>query len=239
MDRRAFITVMGGSIIAAPRAAKAQQPARIHRLGLLLTGDPPDPNIEAFREGLRELGYVEGKNIAIDYRWASGQTGLWPELATALVGAKVDVIVTQATPAAFEARKVSTAVPIVMAYAADPVGSGLVASLARPGGNVTGLTTLAPTLSAKRLEILKEAFPLTTRVAVLRLSGRAYASSEELFWKEADQAGQTLGLQLVPVKAAGPEQYGDAFTLIYSRSCRRAYYARGFCPHRQPTNPDC
>jgi ABC-type uncharacterized transport system substrate-binding protein len=212
MRRIGLAVVLAVSLVLAPRAGEAQQATRIHRLGLLLTGTSPDPNVEAFREGLRELGYVEGQNVAIDYRWAGGQSGLWADLAAALVGGKVDVIVTQATPAALAVRRVTTAVPVVMAYAADPVGSGLVASLARPGGNVTGLTTLAPTLSAKRLEILKEAFPGTSRVAVLRLSGPTNSPAEELFWKETERAGQALRLPLLPVKVARPEEYREAFT---------------------------
>lgn len=205
-------------VLAAP-ALEAQPAPRVHRLGLLLTGTPPDPNVEAFSEGLRELGYVEGRNIAIDYRWAGGRFELWPDLARALVGAKVDVIVTQSTPAAFAARRATTTIPIVMAFAADPVGTGLVASLPRPGGNVTGLTTLAPTLSAKRLEILKEIFPRASRIAVLRISRPTntpadellWKGAEDLFWSETERAGQALGLQLLPVKASRPDQYRDAF----------------------------
>jgi putative ABC transport system substrate-binding protein len=122
------------------------------------------------------------------------------------------MIVTQASPAALAARRVTTAIPIVMAYAADPVGTGLVSSLAWPGGNVTGMTTLAPTLSAKRLEILKEAFPGTSRVAVLRVLATDYGPVESLFWKETERAGQALGLSLLPVKASRPDQYASAFT---------------------------
>jgi putative ABC transport system substrate-binding protein len=200
-------------ILAAPLTVETQQSAKIHRVGLLLTGTPPDPNVEAFREALHDLGYVEGQNLVIDYRWAGGRTDLWPELAAALVGVKVDVIVTQATPATRAAGRLTTSIPIVMAYSADPVGTGLVASLAHPGGNVTGLTTLAPTLSAKRLEILKEAFPRTSRVAVLRLIGPEYPSWD-LFWKETERAGQALALPLLPVDVASPDQYQSAFAAI-------------------------
>jgi putative ABC transport system substrate-binding protein len=203
------------TLFSVPLAAEAQQAGKVHRIGLLLTGTPPDPNVEAFREALRELGYVEGQNLVIDHRWAGGRTDPWPELAAALVGVKVDVIVTQATPATRAAGRLTTSIPIVMAYSADPVGTGLVASLAHPGGNVTGLTTLAPTLSAKRLEILKEAFPRTSRVAVLRLIGLGpdYPSFD-LFWKETERAGQALALPLLPVEVASPDQYQSAFTAI-------------------------
>jgi len=209
--RIGFVVIfMLGLLLLSP-AVEGQPAPKIHWLGLLLTGAPPDANFEAFREGLRDLGYVEGQNITIESRWAGGQSDRWSELVAALLDAKVDVIVTQATPAALTVKRLTTAVPVVMAYAADPVGSGLVANLARPGGNVTGLTTLAPTLSAKRLEILKEAFPGTSRVAVLRVSGRSSSSAEELFWKETERAGQALGLQLLPAKVAEQSQYRDAF----------------------------
>jgi len=131
-----------------------------------------------------------------------------------LVGVKVDVIVTQASPAALAAKRATAVIPIVMAYAADPVGTGLVASLGRPGGNVTGVTTLAPTLSAKRLEILKEAFPKTSRVAVLWLVGPDYSLAAELFWKEIERAGQALALPLFRVKVANPDQYQSGFAAI-------------------------
>jgi putative ABC transport system substrate-binding protein len=216
MRRIGLAVILILSLTLSPLAGEAQQAPKVHRIGLLLTGNPPDPNVEAFQEALRELGYVEGQNLAVDYRWANGRTDLWPELAAALVGVKVDVIVTQASPAALAARRVTTAIPIVMAYTADPVGAGLVASLGRPGGNVTGVTTLAPALSAKRLEILKEAFPKTSRVAVLRFLGldSPYARTADLFWKETERAGHALALPLLPVEMADPNQYQRAFTAI-------------------------
>jgi ABC-type uncharacterized transport system substrate-binding protein len=213
LGRAAFVTLVL-VILTVPLTVDAQQAPRVHRIGLLLTGTPPDPNVEAFREALRELGYVEGQNLAIDYRWARGRTDLWPELAAALIGVKVDVIVTQASPAALAAKRATRAIPIVMAYSADPVGTGLVASLGRPGGNVTGVTTLAPALSAKRLEILKEAFPRTSRVAVLRLVGRDDSLAADLFWKEMERAGQALALPLFPVEVAKPDQYQSGFAAI-------------------------
>jgi putative ABC transport system substrate-binding protein len=213
LGRAALVTLIL-VILAAPLTVEAQQAPKVHRIGLLLVGTPPDPNVEAFREALRELGYVEGQNLAIDYRWGGGRTDVWPELAAALVDAKVDVIVTQTSPPTLAARRVTTAIPIVMAFAADPVGTGLVASLARPGGNVTGLTTLAPTLSAKRLEILKQAFPRTSRVAVLRFIEPDSTPAAVLFWKETERAGQTLALPLLSVEVANPNQYQSAFTAI-------------------------
>ena len=216
LTRRRFLGTVSASLLPAP-LAEGQQAPRLHRIGLLLTGTPPDPNVEAFRDALHELGYVEGRNVVIDYRWAGGRFDLLPELASALSGGKVDVIVTQATPAAVAARRATTAIPIVMAYVADPVGSGLVASLGRPGGNVTGVTTLAPALSAKRLEILKEAFPRTSRVAVLRVLRPEDTNVTDLFWKETERAGQALRLSLFPVEAASPDQYESVFAAIARR----------------------
>ena len=212
--RRAVCVTLVLVILIAPFTVSAQQAPRVHRIGLLLTGNSPDPNVEAFKEALRELGYIEGQNLVLDYRWASGRTDLWPELAAALVRVKVDVIVTQASPATLAAKRTTTAIPIVMAYTADPVGTGLVASLARPGGNVTGVTTLAPALSAKRLEILKEAFPRTSRVAVLWLVGPDYSRAANLFWNEIELAGQALALPLFRVELSNPDRYQSGFSAV-------------------------
>jgi putative ABC transport system substrate-binding protein len=212
--RGVVVAAVAAVIVIAPCAATAQPATVRHRIGLLLTGTPPDPNVEAFREGLRELGYVDGRNVVLDYRWARSGTHPWPDLAAALVGAKVDVIVTQSTPAALAAKRATTTIPIFMAYSADPVGAQVVTSLAQPGANVTGLTTLASALSAKRLEILKEALPRTSRVAVLRLIGPGDPRAAELFWNETERAAQALDLSLIPVKVAGEEQYASAFTTM-------------------------
>ena len=148
--------------------AQAQQPARIPRIGILIPASASffSARVEAFRQRLRELGYVEGKNIVIEYRYAEGKLERLPDLAAELVRLKVDVIVT-AGPAILAAKKASATIPIVFAAAADPVGTGLVSSLARPGGNITGLSLMAPDLDGKRLELLKEAFPKVARVAFL------------------------------------------------------------------------
>ena len=147
---------------------EAQQPARIPRIGILIAASASffSARVEAFRQRLRELGYVEGKNIVIEYRYAEGKLERLPDLAAELVRLKVDVIVT-AGPAILAAKKASATIPIVFAAAADPVGTGLVSSLARPGGNITGLSHMAPDLDGKRLELLKEAFPKVARVAFL------------------------------------------------------------------------
>ena len=156
-------------LLAVAVIAEAQQPRKTSRIGLL-SGSGPATNpaaLEAFRQGLRELGYVEGGNILLEYRWADGKLDRLPGLAVELVGLKADVIVTVGTQATLAARQASNTIPIVAAGAGDLVGSGLVESLARPGGNVTGSTNIDPDLSAKRLELLKETFPKLSRVAVL------------------------------------------------------------------------
>jgi putative ABC transport system substrate-binding protein len=172
-----------------------------------LTGDSQSSQtagwLDAFREGLRQAGYIEGQNIAIDYRWAEDQFERLPELAAALVQRPVDIIITGGTPALQAARQATGTIPIVIANASDPVGLGIVASLARPGGNVTGLTSIAPELAPKRLQLLQESVPGMTRVGVLHNpgdEGRVRAA------QETEQAARTLGLQ---VQLLGPREAGD------------------------------
>jgi putative ABC transport system substrate-binding protein len=174
--------------------AQAQQAKKVPRIGYLSPASvsPSSAWIEAFRQGLRELGYVEGQNIAIEYRWAEGKADRLPDLAAELVRLKVDVIVVVG-PAAAAAKKATKTIPIVTASAADPVASGLVDSLARPGGNITGLSIMAPELSGKRLELLKEAVPGITRIAVLRDPTNPGSA---LTWKETQVAARALGVQL-------------------------------------------
>jgi putative ABC transport system substrate-binding protein len=137
MDRRGFLAGMGSAILAAPLAAEPQQVASAPRIGILRSGSPPDPLIDTFRQGLRELGYVEGRNIVLEYRWAKGREEQLPALAADLVRLKVDVIVTSGAPALLASKRATSQIPIVMAVTGDPVGLGLVASFARPGGNFT------------------------------------------------------------------------------------------------------
>ena len=169
MDRRAFVTMVGGSILAAPLAARAQPSTKIPRIGLLGGGSASSGavRIEAFRQGLRELGYVEGKNIVIEELWAEGRADRLPTLAAEMVRLKVDVILSVGPTVTRALKEASVAAPVVMGFDDDPVGSGFAASLARPGGNITGLSSLSPGLSAKQLELLKELVPRLSRVAVL------------------------------------------------------------------------
>jgi len=167
-SRRQFL-IAAGALLAAPRAVQGQTPTRVPRIGYLGSSSPSlEPHyVEAFREKLRDLGYLEHKNIVIEYRWAEGRDDRLPSLAAELVRLKPDVIVTTGTPGALAAKQATAAIPIVMASAGDPVRSGLVASLARPGGNVTGFTIMGPELEAKRLGLLKQAVPKLSRLAVL------------------------------------------------------------------------
>src|SRR6266508_7026962 len=159
MQRRDFIKVIAGSTIAWPLSARAQQPiGKIPHLGVLLPG-PRESSVKAMRDRLRELGYTEGRNVILEFRWAEGKLERLTELAAELAALKVDAIITFSTPAAVAARKATTTIPIIFAGVGDPVGAGVVPSLARPGGNATGMSLLATELSAKRLEILQEIAP--------------------------------------------------------------------------------
>src|SRR5262249_33294257 len=168
-ERRTFLVMISGALLAAPLAAQGQQPAKVPRVGYLSTGLVANThNTDAFRQGLRELGYVEGKNIVIEYRAAEGKLERFPALAAELVAVKVDVIVAANTQAALAAKQATRTIPIVFASPPDPVSSGLVASLARPGGNLTGLSSLpTPELIGKNLELLKQAVPEANRVVAL------------------------------------------------------------------------
>src|SRR5216684_3299932 len=189
MDRRTFLAGTGAVLLVAP-LAEAQQAAKIARIGYLvpnLAASPPAH--EAFRQGLRDLGYVEGRNVVIESRDAEGKLERLPALAAELVALKVDVIVAPNTVAALAAKQATRTLPIVFAVAADPVTSGLVTSLARPGGNVTGLSILAPELIGKRLEQLTQAVPGVSRVAVLWNPGVLGERTDKDMLKEAEVAG--------------------------------------------------
>ena len=183
-------------VLAAPFAAEAQQAVKIVRIGYLALNLAAAPHLtEAFRQGLRDLGYVEGRNLVIEYRSAEGKPEQFPALAAELVALKVDVIVTPGTPQALAAKQATKTLPIVFAAVADPVTSGLVTSLARPGGNITGLSLLFPELVGKCLEHLKQAVPGTTRVAVLSQPGAVPERTDKDIRKEADLAARALGVK--------------------------------------------
>jgi len=199
------------SLLLAPCfPAHAQQPAKIPRIGILVTASASFylPRVEAFRQRLRELGYVEGKNIVLEYRYAEGKLEQLPDLAAELVQLKVDVIVTAGGTATLAAKKASATIPIVFASAADPVGTGLVSSLARPGGNITGLSSMAPDLDGKRLELLKEAFPKVARVALLWVPS---GSRGNLALIEMEAVAKALRVHLQALEVRVHDDFDSAF----------------------------
>src|SRR5262245_956413 len=169
MKKKITVVILSALLFALCLSAEAQQPTKVPRIGFLIPVSPStlSARVEAFRQGLRELGYVEGKNIVIEWRSAEGKADRLPALAAELVYVKVDVIVTVGPPATRPAKQATATIPIVMGHDDDPVGSGFVASLSRPGGNITGLSTLSPEISGKQLELLREIVPKLSRVAVI------------------------------------------------------------------------
>ncbi|MBI3058101.1 MAG: ABC transporter substrate-binding protein, partial [Deltaproteobacteria bacterium] len=188
--------------------AEPQQPMKVRRIGYLTSASGLGRREEALRQGLRELGYVEGQNIAIEYRFAEGMLDRLTDRAAELVRLKVEVIVTPSTLDALAAQRATRTIPIVMAASGDAVGTGLVASLARPGGNVTGLTALSRELSGKRLELLREAVPGLSRVAVLWNAANPDKARD---LEETQVAARALGLQLQSLEVRGPNDFESAF----------------------------
>jgi len=210
MGKKIVLFVLASSILLSLHLAQAQQPTKIPRIGYLI-GPSLSTNqvrIEAFRQGLRELGYVEGKNIVIEYRSAEGKLDRLPARAAELVRLKVEVIVTNGPPATRVSKEATATIPIVMANDSDPVGNGFVASLARPGGNITGLATLAPELSGKRLELLKEIVPKLSRVAVFGTSTQP-GNAQSL--KEVELVAKAFGVKLQYLDVLSPKDIGTAF----------------------------
>jgi putative ABC transport system substrate-binding protein len=198
-------------LLAITVMAEAQQPKKVPRIGFLSANSPASSvRIETFRQGLRDLGYVEGQNIVIEQRYAEGKLDRLPGLAAELVRLKVDVIFAVTTPAVQAAKKATTTVPIVT-VSGDPVEFGFVASLARPGGNITGLANLTPELVGKRLELLKEVVPRVSRVAVLWKPDNPGAA---LRMRETEAAAPSLGLKLQPVEVRGPNDFEHAFSAM-------------------------
>jgi len=208
MDRRVFIAVVGGSIVATPLAAKAQPAPSPRRVGVLLALLSPDSKeAQAFRQGLRDAGYTEHRDVTIEWRWANGDYARLPKLAAELVERKVDVIVADITVATQEAKRATSTIPIVMAVVADPVGSGLVPNLARPGGNVTGLSIMLAELSVKRLQLLKETIPTLTRVGVVWNPATPWRTKTV---ENLKGGARTLGVELSFVTVRAPEEIGPA-----------------------------
>jgi putative ABC transport system substrate-binding protein len=210
MDRRAFIGGVGAGLIATPLALRAQQAGRIYRIGLLETVPAAQnaTNLDALRKGLRDLGYVEGRNLVIEYRSAEGRAERFPDLASELVRLKVDLIVTRGTPAAMAAKDATETIPLLMATMGDP--RAIVTSFARPGGNITGVTTFSTELTAKRIELVKEMVPNLSRVGLLHNMGNPAAPPE---WEETKRAARALGLQAELLDVRRQEDLSGAFEL--------------------------
>jgi putative ABC transport system substrate-binding protein len=210
MKRREFITLLGGAT-AWPLVARAQ--GGIPRVGFMgnSTAALEVNLVVSFRDGLRELGYEEGRNIAIEYRWADGRYERFAALVAELIAAKVDVIVTAGTPAALAVKKATSTVPLVMVAVGDPVGTGLVPSLARPDGNLTGLSSVAPDLEGKRLELLREIVPSVSRIAVFINSVNPFHATS---MRQAQSAGKTLGVKVQQYDIRKSEDLDGAFAAI-------------------------
>ena len=207
MDRRAFLGTLAGGLLAAPLAAEAQTAGKVYRVGFLgntpFTKDPMSAEFDrTFVQGLGEAGWVEGQNTIIERRYSDGHMERFPDLAAELVRLNVDVILTSAVPAARAAKQATTTIPIVAIGMSDPVGQGLVASLARPGGNITGSATLFPELAAKRLALFKETLPKTSRVAVLT---NAANPGNLVIWREVQVAARALGVTVRAIDVRGPD----------------------------------
>jgi len=209
MRRRDFIKGIAGSAAAWPLAAHAQQAGKTYKIGWLNAGSfERSPALAAFLDALRELGWIEGKTFAFERRYAENRPERLPELAAELVQLNVDVIVGVATLAPLAAKRATTTIPIIMTNAGDPLGTGLVDSLARPGGNVTGMSLMAPDLGGKRLELLKELLPGLARVAVLWNAANPYSAR---VFKQVQAAGGTLGIEVQSLEMRNPDDYDGAF----------------------------
>jgi putative ABC transport system substrate-binding protein len=213
MRRRQFITLLGGAAATWPLAARAQQPAKIPRIGFLgnSTATMEANLIGPLRDGLRELGYEEGRNVIIEFRWADGKYDQFPALVAELLAAKVDVIITAGTPATLAIKKATSTVPLVFIAVGDPVGTGVVPNLGRPGGNITGLSSIAPDLEGKRLELLREVVPKLSHVAFFLNPANAFHTAS---MRQARVAAQSLGIKLQPMEVNKSEQLDGAFASI-------------------------
>ncbi len=212
--RRAFIGTIAGGLLARPLAGEAQQPGKVYRIGYLSIASGPSPRTEALRQGLRELGYIEGKNITIEYRFAQEKVDRLRALATELVDLKVDLIVTGGPTATRAAQQATRTLPVVMAWGGDPIEAKFVAGLAQPGGNITGLTSMATELGSKRLGLLKEAVPHMSRVAVLWNPIHSEASAS---FRETEGAIRALGLSLESLEVRSVADLEGAFRRAVAR----------------------
>jgi putative tryptophan/tyrosine transport system substrate-binding protein len=213
MKRRELIALLAAAAAAWPLAARAQQPVKVPRIGFLgnSTAELEANLVDPLRDGLRDLGYVEGRSIVIEYRWAEGKYERFPALIAELIASKVDVIVTAGTPASLAVKKATTSVPLVMVAVGDPVATRLVPSLAKPGGNITGLTSIAEEIEGKRLELLRAVAPTISHVALLGNSGNA---SQKRALDEMKAAAATLQMKVLFLDVRAANQLDGAFATI-------------------------
>jgi putative ABC transport system substrate-binding protein len=217
MRRRKFITLVGGAAAAWPLAARAQPTSKLPTIGFVgaSTASAQGPRTAAFVQRLRELGWIEGSTVLIEVRWAEGRSDRAAEIATEFVRRKVDVVVTAGAAFALAAKRATSTIPIVFTGAGDPVATGLVASLARPGGNVTGLSNQSADIAGKRLELLREAMPLLRRLAIM---ANADNPTDVLQMGEAQAAARTLGLEVVPAEIRRADDIGPTFEALKGRA---------------------
>jgi putative tryptophan/tyrosine transport system substrate-binding protein len=213
MSERVIGIALCAMLFAFGVPVQAQQPKKISRIGILISNSPSASahRVGALQKGLHELGYVEEKSIIIDYRYAEGKPDTVPSLVDELIGLKVDLIVVDTSQATQAAKNATQTIPVVFTVANDPVGDGQVASLARPGGNLTGFSLLTLDLNGKRLELLKETFPKITKVAFLPVTGEGVGEKR---FKEAEIAAKALGLQLLALRTKGPDDLGSGFDAV-------------------------
>jgi putative tryptophan/tyrosine transport system substrate-binding protein len=225
--KKAFCLVLGAMLLAICLPADAQQQAKVPRIGYLRQGSPTSAKFEddAFRQGLREFGYIEGKNILIEYRYAEGKVDRVPDLATELVRLKPDAIVVGGDRATRAAKEATSAIPIVVGSAGDLVGAGLVASLAKPGGNITGSTGIAADLSGKRLELLKEAIPKASRVAVLWYPSTGVTDEHEV--QETETVARHLSVKVQPVRVRDPLEFQNAYAEMIKQHANAVIIIQG------------
>jgi putative ABC transport system substrate-binding protein len=227
MDRRVFLTGLG-AVLAVPLGAEAQppsKPVRVARVGVLNYAASDDTVVNDFRDGLRDLGYVEGQNLAITYRWADGSLDRLPELARELVMSNVDVIIAIG-PAVWAAKRATTKIPIVIAFSGDPVGNGVVSNLARPGGNVTGFSYMSTELAAKRLELLNRTFPGNNRIAILYNPDEPATTLE---MRETEATARAIGATLQKLATRHPRELAQAFsTAVHERAAAVLVFTHGF-----------
>jgi putative ABC transport system substrate-binding protein len=233
IDRRTFLAGTGAVLLAAPFTVEGQQ-AKVYRVGLLLQASPPTPETrQILREMLQDLGYIEGRNLVIDRRWAEGKNERFPSLAVELAALKPDAIVADSTPAAIAAARATATIPIVMVNVSDPVGSGLVASLAHPGGNVTGTTDFGIELAVKSVELIHAAVPKATRLAVLMSDNPVHPAQ----LKEIQDAAKRRGLTALPTMVRSSEEFEKAFASMAKQNAG-ALIVLGGAPFGTPQQRD-